>query len=113
MLETIATVCEIVMVVCLGASWPFNIVKAYKARTAKGTSLLFMGLIGLGYVAGILCKVFQWIDKGGLSWLAYVAFGFYIINLFMIVTGIVIYFRNKHLDSVRAAATCHDCEVHK
>lgn len=46
------------MVICFGASWPFNIVRAYKARTAKGTSFLFMSLIGMGYVGGILCKIF-------------------------------------------------------
>lgn len=102
MLEA-ATVCEIIMVICFGASWPFNIIKAYKARTTKGTSLLFMALIGLGYVGGILCKVLTWIANGGLSWLAYVAFAFYIINLGMIITGISIYFRNKRLDQKRLA----------
>ena len=54
MLSTLATICEIVMVVCFGASWPFNVVKAYKARSTKGTSLLFMSLIDLGYIGGIL-----------------------------------------------------------
>ena len=103
MLETIATVFEIAMVICFGASWPFNIVKAYKSRTTKGTSLLFMSLIGFGYVAGIICKVLQWVDRGGLSWLAYVAFAFYILNLVMVSTGVVIYFRNKRLDEKRLA----------
>lgn len=101
------------MVVCFGASWPFNIIRAYKARTAKGTSILFMGLIGFGYVAGILCKVLQWIDKGSLHWLSYIAFAFYFINLAMITTGIIIYFRNKHYDALRAANTCADCTTHK
>lgn len=103
MLETIATVFEILMVICFGASWPFNIVKAYKSRTTKGTSLLFMSLIGFGYVAGLICKVLQWIDRGGLSWLAYVAFAFYILNLVMVSTGVIIYFRNKRYDEKRLA----------
>ena len=30
-METLATVFEIVMVLCFGASWPFNIIRAYKA----------------------------------------------------------------------------------
>ena len=51
---TFATIFEIVMVLCFGASWPFNIVRAYKARTTKGTSLQFTILIGIGYVGGIL-----------------------------------------------------------
>ncbi len=99
MLESLATVFEIIMVICFGASWPFNIVRAYKARTAKGTSLLFMALIAVGYVGGILCKILTWVDKGGLTWLGYVAFGFYILNLLMVSTGIAIYFRNKKLDA--------------
>ena len=98
MLETLATICEIVMVICFGASWPFNIVKAYKARSTKGTSLLFMSLIGIGYVGGILCKIFTWIAKGSLTWLAYIAFAFYIINLTLVVTGLIIYFRNKKIE---------------
>lgn len=101
MLTILATVCEIVMVICFGASWPFNIIKAYKARTTKGTSLLFMSLIGLGYVGGILGKVFTLLESG-LSWLQWVAFAFYFINLCMIITGLVIYFRNKRLDEQRA-----------
>lgn len=100
MLEILATVCEIIMVICFGASWPFNIIRAYKARTAKGTSLLFMSLIGIGYIGAILCKIFTWIDKGSLSALAYVAFAFYIINIAMVTAGIIIYFRNKHLDAL-------------
>lgn len=102
MLETLATICEIIMVICFGASWPFNIIRAYKARTAKGTSLPFMSLIGVGYIGGILCKIFTWIKNSGLSTLGYVAFAFYIINITMVSSGIVIYFRNKKLDKARA-----------
>lgn len=102
MLETLATICEIIMVICFGASWPFNIIKAYKSRTTKGTSLLFMSLIAIGYVGGIACKIFTWINDGGLKWLGYVAFAFYIINILMVSTGIVIYFRNKVYDAERA-----------
>ena len=36
MFENLAIVCEITFLVCFGASWPFNIIKAYKARTTKG-----------------------------------------------------------------------------
>lgn len=111
MLTVLANVFEIIMVVCFGASWPFNIVKAYKARTAKGTSLLFMGLIGFGYVAGILCKLMQLIEKGSLHWLGWIAFAFYFVNLSMIITGVVIYFRNKRLDALREANADDTVEV--
>lgn len=105
-METLATIFEIVMVLCFGASWPFNIVRSYKARTAKGTSLQFTLLIGVGYVGGILSKIFAWLDYGAGYWnaLKILAFAFYFVNLAMIVTGIVIYFRNKKLDLAREQA---------
>lgn len=99
MFETLATICEILFLLCFGASWPFNIIKAYRARTTKGTSLQFMALICLGYVAGVFKMIFTWIDKGGLAPMQCVAFAFYIINLSMVSTGIAIYFRNKKLDA--------------
>ena len=48
---------EIVMIVSFGASWPMNVIKSYKARTAKGKSVAFLGLILFGYVAGITGKL--------------------------------------------------------
>ena len=102
-METLATVFEIVMVLSFGASWPFNIARAYKARTAKGTSIYFTLLIGIGYVGGILSKVFAAIHHGAGYWeaLKILAFVFYFVNLTMIVTAIVIYCRNKKLDKAR------------
>ena len=101
MFKIMSTIFDIIMVVCFGASWPFNIIRSYKARTTKGTSIQFMLLIEVGYICGILCKIFTMIDNNGLSWLGYVAFAFYIINLLMVFTGIVIYFRNKRFDQER------------
>ncbi len=103
MFGTLATIFEIVMVLCFGASWPFNIIRAYKARTAKGTSLQFTLLIGIGYIGGILCKIFSACEKGASywTWLTVLAFVFYFINLSMIITALVIYFRNKKLDKAR------------
>ena len=45
------------MLVCFGFSWPINVVKAYKAETAKSTSLAFIFLIITGYVLGISAKI--------------------------------------------------------
>ena len=33
---------EIFMVVSFGASWPFNVIKSYRARTTKGKSPLWI-----------------------------------------------------------------------
>ena len=47
---------EIIMILSFGASWPLNVIKSYKARTAKGKSLAFLCLIFFGYIAGIASK---------------------------------------------------------
>ena len=48
-----AEIFEIIMIVSFGASWPANVIKSYKARSAKGKSLVFLCLILFGYIAGI------------------------------------------------------------
>lgn len=82
---------EIAMIVCFGASWPFNVIRSYKARTAKGKSLTFLILILTGYLAGITGKLLG----PGYKW--YVMF-FYVLNFIMVFTDLLLYFRNRKLD---------------
>lgn len=82
---------EAAMVISFGVSWPINIIKSLKSRTAKGKSLLFTLLILFGYICGIVSKLTS--DKG----LTYV-FVFYVINLIMVLVDIGLYFRNRKLD---------------
>lgn len=86
---------EIAMLICFGFSWPLNVIKSYKARTAKGKSLPFLLLIITGYIAGIASKfvnpAFDFTDK----W--YVLF-FYFLNLIMVSLDVVMYVRNRRLD---------------
>ena len=70
----ISELLEILMVLSFGLSWPLNVVKAYRARTAKGSSIAFLSLIEFGYVCGIAGKLI------GGSWKWYVLF-FYFLNL--------------------------------
>ena len=102
-METISVICEILMVALFGASWPFNIIRAYKARTTKGTSLCFTLLIAVGYVMGIVSKITASVSHGEGYWtfLKVFAFVFYCINLCMLVVSICIYFRNKKLDEIK------------
>ena len=92
---------EIVMILCFGASWPFNVYKSYRARTAKGKSLLFLILIEVGYVAGIASKFMDpaYMAAFGEKW--YVLF-FYFLNFAMVGTDVILYFRNKRLDKLAA-----------
>jgi len=88
---------EIVMILSFGASWPMNVMKSYKARTAKGKSLAFLCLIFFGYIAGIISKFVNQSYMASFSDKWYVLF-FYFLNLIMVGADIVIYFRNKRID---------------
>lgn len=88
---------EALMVLSFGISWPASIVKSYTCRTAKGKSLFFMSMIAFGYLCGIAWKVNVYADTGEWRYPAY----FYILNLVMVSTDIVLYFRNRRLDQQR------------
>lgn len=49
---------ETIMLVCFGVSWPFNIYKSLRSRTAKGKSLQFEILVVIGYLFGPGGKVY-------------------------------------------------------
>lgn len=87
------SILETVMLVCFGISWPLNVIKAYRARTAKGTSLPFILMIMVGYVAGITAKV--------ISGQTNYVLAAYILNLAIVSLNLIIYFRNVALDHKR------------
>lgn len=91
-----ANILEMLMVICFGISWPMNIYKLIKSRTAKGTSVFFYYFIDIGYIAGIASKIINYVNGVIAPW--YVWF-FYILNFLMVLSGIIIYYRNKRLDS--------------
>ena len=84
---------ETVMLVCFGFSWPLNVIKAYRAKTAKGTSLPFILLIIAGYIAGISAKLIT----GQINYVLIA----YILNLAIVSLNVVVYFRNVSLDKKR------------
>ena len=88
---------EIIMILSFGASWPMNVIKSYKARTVKGKSLAFLLLIFFGYIAGIASKFMNEAYMASFSEKWYVLF-FYFLNLFMVGTDLLLYFRNRILD---------------
>ena len=92
-----AEILEVIMIICFGASWPFNVIKSYKARTAKGKSPVFLCLIITGYIAGIAAKFMNEAYMAAVSDKWYVLF-FYFLNLIMVSADLVIYFRNRQLD---------------
>ena len=87
------SILETVMLICFGFSWPLNVIKSYRAGTAKGTSLPFMILIITGYIAGIFAKLVT-----GQTNYVLIA---YILNLAIVSLNVVVYFRNISLDNKR------------
>ena len=92
----LAHVFECCMLICFGFSWPLNVIKAYKARTTKGTSLAFIVLIITGYVAGITAKIIN-------HQMNYVL-AVYFMNLAIVFGNVLVYIRNKSLDNKRLSA---------
>jgi len=80
---------EIVMLVCFGAAWPFSLYWSYRSRTNAGKSLFFLGVVFLGYISGIMHKIFFSPDP--------VIF-LYILNGIMVAADICLYFRNRKID---------------
>ncbi len=95
-----AEILEIAMVLCFGASWPMNVLKSFRARSTKGKSLAFLCLIFIGYIAGIASKLLNeaYMAEFAAKW--YVLF-FYVLNLLMVGTDLVLYARNYRLDKAR------------
>lgn len=90
---------ETLMIVSFGASWPMNVIRSYKARTAKGKSLAFLLLILFGYVAGIIGKCINPVYMAQFAQKWYVLF-FYCLNFIMVSADLCLYFRNKKLDKL-------------
>jgi hypothetical protein len=87
-----ADILEALMVISFGISWPANIIKAWRVRTTKGKSLIFLIFVEFGYVCGILAKI--------VSWNITYVFLFYLLNFVMVATDILLYFRNRKLDKL-------------
>jgi hypothetical protein len=78
------SVFEIVMLVCFGLSWPISIVKTLRTKMVLGKSALFMGIICVGYLAGIVHKLLYSRD-----WII----SLYALNLVLVAVDMVLYFR--------------------
>ena len=48
-----ASIFETLMLICFGCSWPLNLAKSIRSKTAKGKSVMFQYAILLGYIFGI------------------------------------------------------------
>ena len=76
---------EILMLVCFGAAWPASIYKSWTSKNTAGKSVLFLYAILVGYISGVLHKIFFAYD--GVIYL-------YILNALMVSMDIILYYRN-------------------
>lgn len=84
---------ETIMLICFGLSWPMNLMKNIKSKTAKSMSLKFIILIIVGYLAGIAAKIIS----GRINYVLIV----YLLNLAIVSLNLVVYFVNKKHDKER------------
>ncbi len=77
---------EIIMLVCFGMAWPFSIYKSYKTRAVGSKSFIFLAALLVGYLSGILHKLFFSFD--GVIFL-------YALNGTMVAIDMALYVRNK------------------
>lgn len=77
---------EAVMLVCFGLSWPMSIYKTYKVKNPAGKSIGFMWLIIIGYISGMLNKIF-----GTMDWVVWL----YALNTFMVAADLFLVYRYR------------------
>lgn len=95
---------ETLMLICFGLSWPMSVVRNIRAKTAKSTSLSFILLIMLGYIAGIGAKL----CNHNYSYVLAV----YIFNLLAVTANLVVYFINRGHDRRSAGENLRHAHVH-
>ena len=85
-----AQVFETIMLLCFGASWPFNIAKSIRSRTARGKSHIFEICVIVGYLCGLAGKLLS----GNVTYMVV----FYLVDILMVATDLVLTLRNQRLD---------------
>ena len=83
---------EMVMLICFGASWPASLWKSWRSGSTKGKSIIFLFLIGIGYLSGIIYKIGTGFDY--VSW-------FYILNFLLVAGDVALFFRNRNSEKTR------------
>lgn len=73
------SILEAIMMVCFGLSWPLSIYRTYKVKNPVGKSTAFLWLIIIGYLAGILNKIF-----GKMDWVIWL----YALNALMVASDL-------------------------
>lgn len=81
-------ICEFIMLACFGLSWPISVYKSITSKSAKGKSCVFIVAIIVGYIAGIIGKIYS----GQINFVL----ALYCFNLLMVSIDFILYFINRH-----------------
>lgn len=85
-----AQLCEFLMLFAFGFSWPFAIIRTYRAKRVDGKSPAFMAIVLVGYVCGILARLLDGIPAN--DWLVFV----YLLDMALVSTDLTLYFRYRN-----------------
>jgi hypothetical protein len=89
---------ESIMLVCFGLAWPFSIYKSWKSKQVGSKSFIFLLALLIGYVAGIIHKLFYAFD-----WVVYL----YVLNGVMVAIDMSLYLRNRLYQIRQSAAAAN------
>lgn len=81
------------MLICFGCSWPTNIIKSLRSRTAKGKSLMFSLFVWVGYS----CQIVGKLVSHNVNWVMII----YVLDFLMVTADIMLTIRNIRLDKER------------
>ncbi len=80
----LSQILEFMMLLAFGFSWPFAILRTYRAKRVDGKSPAFMAIVLFGYVCGILAHLVE----GTKLWLCVV----YLVDMALVSTDLALYF---------------------
>lgn len=93
----VTQICEIAMLIAFGFSWPFNIIKSARSRTARGKSMMFEIIVEIGYIFGVVGKFYSYSQTGVLAYSVW----FYFLDIAMVLVDLILVVRNRKLDRER------------
>ena len=80
----LSQILEFAMLFAFGFSWPFAIVRTYRAKRVDGKSSAFMIIVLVGYACGIAAHLVE----GTKLWLCWV----YLVDMALVSTDLTLYF---------------------
>ena len=85
---------EFGMLFCFGICWPVSIYKSLKTKRTEGKSLTFLWIVWLGYISGLIHKIFYNFDFVVIL---------YILNFIFVFTDIMLYLKYSRRTAPRLA----------